>query len=112
MSSDEQDDDITIVTLHCGEYAASEPGTSPHRVKTGKARLSEAEILCHDAIKHYNVDPMVYLKTPQQQKGQVFKKSLFSISQDASKISQDVHLTGLKQVKLDYQKQKYYVVMQ
>ena len=60
MSSDEQDDDITIVTPHHGENVASEPGTSPHRVKTGKTRLSEAEILCHD----YNVDPMVYLRTP------------------------------------------------
>ena len=45
MSSDDQDDDITIVTSHQGEYAALEPGTSPHRVKTGKTRLSEAEIL-------------------------------------------------------------------
>ena len=45
MSSDEQDDDITIVTPHHGEYAASEPGASPHKVKTGKTRLSEAEIL-------------------------------------------------------------------
>ena len=41
MSSDDQDDDITIVTAHCGEYAASEPGASPHRVKTGKTRLSD-----------------------------------------------------------------------
>ena len=45
MSSDEQDDDITIVTPHRGEYAASEPGASPHKIKTGKTRLSEAEIL-------------------------------------------------------------------
>ena len=45
MSSDDQDDDITIVTPHHGEYAASEPGDLPHRVKTGKTRLSEAEIL-------------------------------------------------------------------
>ena len=45
MSSDDQDDDITIVTPHRGEYVASEPGASPHRVKTGKTRLSEAEIL-------------------------------------------------------------------
>ena len=36
MSSDEQDDDITIVTLHHGEYAASEPGASPHRIKQVK----------------------------------------------------------------------------
>ena len=60
MGSDEQNDDITIVTHYCGEYAASEPGASPHRVKTGKTRLSKAEILCHDAIEHYNVDPMIY----------------------------------------------------
>ena len=45
MSSYDQDDDITIVTSHHGEYAASEPGASLHRVKTGKTRLSEAEIL-------------------------------------------------------------------
>ena len=45
MSSDDQDDDITIVTSHSAEYAVSEPGSSPHRVKTGKTRLSEAEIL-------------------------------------------------------------------
>ena len=44
--------------------------------------MSEAEILQRDAIEHYNVDPMVYLKTPQQQKRHVFKKSLFSSSQD------------------------------
>ena len=45
MSSDYQDDDVTIVTPHHGEYAASEPGASSHRIKTGKNRLSEAEIL-------------------------------------------------------------------
>ena len=43
MSSDEQDDDITIVTPHCGEYAASEPGASPHKLKTGKTRLSQKQ---------------------------------------------------------------------
>ena len=86
MSSDDQDD-ITIVTPHHGEYAASEPDASPHRAKMGKTRLSEAEILCHDAIEHYNVDPMVYLKTPQQQKRHVFKKSLFASSQDDSLMS-------------------------
>ena len=90
MSSDDQDDDITIVTPHHGEYAASEPGASPHRVKTGKTRLSEAEILCHDVIEHYNVDPMVYLRTPQQQKRHIFKKSLFSSSQDDPSMSVSV----------------------
>ena len=78
MCSDEQDDDITIVSPHHSEYAASEPGASPHKVKTGKPRLSEAERLHCDAIEHYNVDPIVYLKTPQQQKRHIFKKSLFS----------------------------------
>ena len=82
MSSDDQDDNITIVTPHHGEYAASEPGASPYMVKTGKTRLSEAKILCHDAIDHYNVDPMVYWRTPQQQERHIFKKSLFSSSQD------------------------------
>ena len=42
MSSDEQYDEITIVSLHHSEYAASEPGSSPHRIKTGRTRLSEA----------------------------------------------------------------------
>ena len=65
MNSDEQDDDITIVTPHHSEYAASEPVVSPHKVKTGKPRLSEAGRLCRDAIEHYNVDPIDYLKTPQ-----------------------------------------------
>ena len=82
MISDDQDDDITIVTHHGSEYADSEPGASPHKVKTGKPRLSKAERLCHDAMEHYNVDPIVYLKTPQQQKMNIFKKSLFSSSQD------------------------------
>ena len=59
-----------------------EPGTSPHRIKTGKTRLSEAEILWCDAIEHCNVDLMIYLKIPQQQKRHVLKKSLFSSSQD------------------------------
>ena len=45
MSSDDQDDDITVVTSHSAEYAVSDPGSSPHRVKTGKTRLTEAEIL-------------------------------------------------------------------
>ena len=106
MSSDEQDDDITIVTPLHGEYAASEPGTPPHRVKTGKARLSEAEILCHDAIEHYNVDPMVYLKTPQQQKRHIFKKSLFSISQNDSSMSTSVD--PVKELKdVDFTENKY-----
>ena len=45
MSSDDQDDDITVVTSHSAQYAVSEPGSSPHRVKTGKTRLSEEEML-------------------------------------------------------------------
>ena len=45
MSSDDQDEDITIVTSHSGEYAASELGTSPHSIKTGKTILSEDDIL-------------------------------------------------------------------
>ena len=47
MSSDDQDDDITVATSHSAEYAVSEPGSSPHRVKTGKTRLTETEILCN-----------------------------------------------------------------
>ena len=45
MNSDDQDDDITVVTFHSAEYAVSEPGSSPYRVKTGKTRLSKAAIL-------------------------------------------------------------------
>ena len=41
MSSDDQDDDITVVASHSAEYAVSEPGSSPHRVKPGKTRLSK-----------------------------------------------------------------------
>ena len=82
MSGDDKDDDITVVASHSGEYASSEPGSSPQRIKTGKTRLTEAEILWREAIQHYNVDPIVYLKTPQQQKRQIIKKSLFSSSQD------------------------------
>ena len=81
MSDDDKDDDITVVTSHSGD-ASSEPGSSPQRLKTGKPRLTEAEILQRDAIQHYNVDPIVYLKTPQLQKRQIIKKSLFSSSQD------------------------------
>ena len=45
-AGDEQEDDITILTPINSEYAASEPGCSPQRIKTGKsARLSEAERL-------------------------------------------------------------------
>ena len=82
MSGDDKDDDITVVASHSAEYASSEPGSSPQRIKTGKPRLTEAEFLRRDAIQHYNVDPIVYLKTPQQQKRQIIKKSLFSTSQD------------------------------
>ena len=87
MSSDEQDDNITIVSPHCSEYAASEPGSSPHRIKTGRTSLSGAETLCCDAIEHYNVDPIVYLKTPQQKKRHIFKKSLFLSSKDETSMS-------------------------
>ena len=59
----------------------SEPGSSLHRIKTARTRLSEVERLHHDAIEHYNVDPIVYLKTPQQ-KRHIFKKSLFPSSKD------------------------------
>ena len=82
MSGDDKDDDITVVASHSGEYASSEPGSSPQRIKTGKTRLTKAEILWREAIQHYNVDPIIYLKTPQQQKRQIIKKSLFSSSQD------------------------------
>ena len=82
MSGDDKDDDITVVATHSAEDASSEPGSSPQRIKTGKPRLTEAEFLWRDAIEHYNVDPIVYLKTPQQQKRHPIKKSLFSSSQD------------------------------
>ena len=65
----------------------SEPGSSLHRIKTGRTRLSEAERLHCDAIEHYNVDPIVYLKTPQQQKRHIFKKSLFPSSKDDTSMS-------------------------
>ena len=81
MSGDDKDDDITVVASHSGEYASSEPGSSPQRIKSGKPRLTEEEIFRREAIQHYNVDPIVYLKTPQQQKRQIIK-SLFSSSQD------------------------------
>ena len=68
MSGDDKDDDITVVTSHTGEYASSEPGSSPQRIKTGKTRLTEAEILWREAIQHYNVDPIVYLKTLNSRK--------------------------------------------
>ena len=41
-------------------------------------------------IEHYNVDPMIYLRTPQQQKRYIFKKSLFSSSQDDPSMSASV----------------------
>ena len=68
MSSDEQDDDITIVSPHHSEYVASEPGSSPQRIKTGRTRLSEAERLCHDAIEHLNIHPITYLQMTQQKR--------------------------------------------
>ena len=43
MSGDDKDDDITVVAFHSAEYAVSEPGSSPQRIKTGKPRLSEEE---------------------------------------------------------------------
>ena len=96
MSDDDNDDDITVVASHSAEYAVSEPGSSPQRIKTGKPRLSEAEILRGDAIQHYNVDPIVYLKTPQQQKRHIIKKSLFLSSQDdVSMPTQVEHLKEL-----------------
>ena len=63
MSGDDKDDDITVAASHSAEYASSEPGSSPQRIKSGKPRLTEAEFLWRDAIQHYNVDPIVYLKT-------------------------------------------------
>ena len=36
MSGDDKDDDITVVASHSAEYASSEPGSSPQRIKTGK----------------------------------------------------------------------------
>ena len=67
------------MTPHPGEYAASEPGASPHKIKTGKPRLSEAERLFCDAIEHYNVDPIIYLQTPQQQKGIYLRNHYFQV---------------------------------
>ena len=82
MSSDEQDGDITIVSPYHSEYAASEPGFLPQRIKTDRTtRLSEAERLHRNAIEHLNADPIAYLQTPQQ-KRHIFKKSLFVSSKD------------------------------
>ena len=45
MSGNDKDDEITVVASHSSEYASSEPGSSPQRIRTGKSRLTEAEIL-------------------------------------------------------------------
>ena len=50
MSGDDKDDDITVVASYSAEYASSEPGSSPQRIKSGKPRLTEAEFLRRDAI--------------------------------------------------------------
>ena len=62
MSSNEEDDDITIVSPYHSEYAAPEPGCSPQRIRTGKPRLSETERLHHDVIEHLNVNPIAFYK--------------------------------------------------
>ena len=36
MSSNDQDDDITVVASHSAEYAVSEPGSSPTGLKQVK----------------------------------------------------------------------------
>ena len=41
MSGDDKDDDITVVASHSAEYASSEPGSSPQRIKTGKPTTSQ-----------------------------------------------------------------------
>ena len=77
MSSDEQDD-----LPYYSDYAASEPGCSPQRDTAGKAtRLTEAQRLRHDAIKHLNIDPITYPHTVHK-KRHVSKKSLFVRSHD------------------------------
>ena len=68
MCGDDKDDDIAVVASHSAKYTVSEPGSSPQRIKTGKPRLSEAEFLWRDAIEHYNVDPIVYLKPVNSRK--------------------------------------------
>ena len=68
MSSDEQDDDITILLPHHSEYAASEPGSSQQRIKTGRTSLLKAERLHHDAIEHLNVDPIGILTNTSTEK--------------------------------------------
>ena len=42
MSGDDKDDDITVVASHSGEYASSEPGSSPQRIKTGKTEINQS----------------------------------------------------------------------
>ena len=63
-----------------------------HLIKLKQVKLDYQmqKYYCCDAIEHYNVDPMIYLKTPQQQKRHVFKKSLFSSSQDDPSMSASV----------------------
>ena len=97
MSSDEQDDDISKVSPYCSEYAASEPGCSPKRIKTGKSgRLSETERLSLDAIEHLNGDPIAFQQTPQQ-KRHLPKKSLFVSSRDVP-MSVSPYITSIKEL--------------
>ena len=60
MSSDEQEDEVNLVLTYHYDYAASEPGYSPQRIQTGKSRLTEAQKLRDDTIKHLNIDPITY----------------------------------------------------
>ena len=65
MGSDEQgklpyydEEDPLPYYIDC---AALEPGSSPQRIKSGKApRLTESQRLRHDAIKHLNIDPITF----------------------------------------------------
>ena len=92
MSSDEQQDELSLLPSYHDDYAASEPGSSPHRIKTGKSRLTEAQKLRDDAIKHLNIDPITYPLTLHR-KRHVSKKSLFTSSHDDISMSTSLELT-------------------
>ena len=92
MSSDEQQNELSSLPSYHDHYAASEPGSSPHRIKTGKSRLTEAQKLRDDAIKHLNIDPITYPLTLHR-KRHVSKKSLFTSSHDDISMSTSLELT-------------------
>ena len=82
--SEEEEDEVNLLSPHKSDYAPSDPSSSPQRSRSIK-RLTEDERLREDAIKYVNIGTLAYPYTTHRK--HVSKRTLYKEEHNELSIS-------------------------